>query len=122
MSVLIVDDNPSNLKLLRVLLNGEGYEVRSASSAAMALEALKGELPSLILADIQMPEMDGLEMTRRIKSDPRTKKIPIVAVTAYAMSGDEARAKEAGCDAYITKPIDTRTLPGILSKLVKGGN
>lgn len=116
--ILIVDDNPSNLKLLRVLLSGEGHEVRTALSAQEAISALDNFKPSLILMDIQMPGMDGLELTRVLKASPATAKIPVVALTAYAMSGDESRAKEAGCDAYVTKPIDTRTLPALIAQLI----
>ena len=116
--ILIVDDNPSNLKLLRVLLSGEGYEVRTALHAEEALTALESFKPALILMDIQMPGMDGLELTRRIKAQPATAAIPVIALTAYAMSGDEAKAKAAGCDAYVTKPIDTRTLPALIAKLI----
>jgi CheY-like chemotaxis protein len=116
--ILIVDDNPSNLKLMRVLLSGEGYEVRTAHNAEEALGSLPSFHPALILMDIQMPGMDGLELTRRIKADPNTSAVPVVAITAYAMSGDEARAKEAGCDAYVTKPIDTRALPKLISNLI----
>jgi CheY-like chemotaxis protein len=116
--ILIVDDNPSNLKLLRVLLSGEGYDVRTALGAAEALLSLATLTPALILMDIQMPGMDGLELTRKIKADPALAKIPVVALTAYAMSGDEARAKEAGCDAYVTKPIDTRALPALIQTLI----
>ena len=116
--LLIVDDNPSNLKLLRVLLSGEGYEVRTALNAEEALNALKSFLPSLILMDIQMPGMDGLALTRLIKAAPATRAVPVVALTAYAMSGDEAKAKEAGCDAFVSKPIDTRTLPALIAKLM----
>lgn len=116
--LLIVDDNPSNLKLLRVLLSGEGFDVRTASNADEALKALEAGRPDLVLTDIQMPGMDGLELTRRLKSDPYTKGIPVVAITAYAMSGDDAKAKAAGCDAYVAKPIDTRTLPGLLHGLL----
>ena len=112
--LLIVDDNPSNLKLLRVLLSGEGFEVRTANNASEALQALQAAKPDLILTDIQMPGMDGLDLTRRLKADPATRSIPVVAITAYAMSADEAKAKEAGCDAYVAKPIDTRSLPGLL--------
>src|SRR5580700_9430323 len=97
--ILIVDDNPSNLKLLRVLLMGEGFEVRSSQDANGCLEALKEFHPALILTDIQMPGMDGLELTRKLKASPETKAIPVVAITAYAMSGDQQKAKEAGCDA-----------------------
>jgi two-component system, cell cycle response regulator DivK len=117
--ILIVDDNTGNLKLLRVLLSGEGFEVRAALGAAEALESLKAFHPALILTDIQMPGMDGLEFVRLLKSSPDTRPIPVVAITAYAMSGDELRAREAGCDAYVTKPIDTRSLPGLLRDLVE---
>lgn len=116
--ILIVDDNPSNLKLMRVLLSGEGYEVRTALGASEALSSLAEFKPGLILMDIQMPGMDGLELTRKLKADPATAAIPVVALTAYAMAGDEARAKEVGCDAYVTKPIDTRTLPALIAKLM----
>jgi len=117
--ILIVDDHAGNLKLLRVLLGGEGFEVRTALSATEALEVLKGFLPALILTDIQMPGMDGLEFIRLVKNAAATKAILVVAVTAYAMSGDEIKAREAGCDAYVTKPIDTRSLPALLRKLLE---
>lgn len=109
-AILIVDDTPVNLKLTRILLTNEGYEVTTAASAEEALELLKSSHPSLVLADIQLPGMDGLELTRQIKQNPATKDILVVALTAYAMKGDEQRAMDAGCDGYITKPIDTRTL------------
>jgi CheY-like chemotaxis protein len=108
--ILIVDDTPVNLKLTRILLVNEGYKVLTAASAEEALELLRSYRPRLILADIQLPGIDGLEMTRRIKGDERTRDIPVVALTAFAMKGDEQKAIEAGCDGYITKPIDTRTL------------
>jgi CheY-like chemotaxis protein len=108
--VLIVDDNPINLKLLRLTLDGAGYEIRTAIDALHALEVLTSFRPSLVLMDVQMPGMDGLELTRRLKADPSTRDAIIVAVTAYAMKGDEQRAIDAGCDGYITKPVDTRTL------------
>jgi CheY-like chemotaxis protein len=108
--ILIVDDTPVNLKLTRILLVNEGYRVRTASSAEEALDMLRQYHPDLVLADIQLPGIDGLEMTRRIKSDPRTRDITVVALTAFAMKGDEQKALAAGCDGYITKPIDTRVL------------
>jgi CheY-like chemotaxis protein len=108
--ILIVDDTPVNLKLTRILLVNEGYRVLTAASAEEALEVLRSYRPRLILADIQLPGMDGLEMTRLIKQDERTRDIAVVALTAFAMKGDEQKAMEAGCDGYITKPIDTRTL------------
>src|ERR1035437_4737122 len=108
--ILIVDDTPVNLKLTRILLVNEGYTVLTAASAEEALELLRSYHPRLILADIQLPGMDGLEMTRLIKKDKRTRDIAVVALTAFAMKGDEQKAVEAGCDGYITKPIDTRSL------------
>jgi DNA-binding response OmpR family regulator len=108
--ILIVDDTPMNLKLTRILLVNEGYEVLTAASAEEALELLRSYQPRLILADIQLPGIDGLEMTRRIKRDERHRDTLIVALTAFAMKGDEQRALDAGCDGYITKPIDTRSL------------
>jgi CheY-like chemotaxis protein len=110
-AILIVDDNATNLKLARVLFAGEGYDVRTATDAASALAAIAERRPQLILMDIQLPGMDGLELTRRLKRDPATRDITILGVTAYAMKGDEQRILEAGCDDYIAKPIDTRTLP-----------
>jgi CheY-like chemotaxis protein len=109
--ILIVDDNPSNTKLLAFILSARGYEVRTAASADEALATLAVFHPRLILMDIQLPGMDGLTLTRQLKADPATRDISIIAATAYAMKGDEARAREAGCDGYVTKPIDTRQLP-----------
>jgi CheY-like chemotaxis protein len=114
-SLLIVDDNPLNLKLTRLLLLGEGYQVRTAGDANQALELIAAARPDLILIDIQLPDIDGLELTRRLKADPATRGIVVLALTAYAMLGDEAKVRAAGCDGYIAKPIDTRTLPGIIA-------
>lgn len=114
--VLIVDDNPQNLKLARVLLITEGYEVRTAASAEEALRELESFTPRLILMDLQLPGMDGLELTRRLKADPARRHIAVIALTAYAMKGDELKALAAGCDAYVTKPIDVNTLPQILTQ------
>jgi len=113
--ILIVDDNLVNLKLARVLLTSVGYAVRTAMNAEQALADLAVVRPRLILMDVQLPGMDGLELTRRLKADPATKGIVILAMTAYAMKGDDEKARLAGCDGYITKPIDTRTLPGVLA-------
>jgi|SRR4051812_2945527 two-component system cell cycle response regulator DivK len=110
-SVLIVDDNVQNLKLVRVLLESEGYDVRTAGDAEEALAQLEYFSPRLILMDLQLPGMDGLELTRRLKADPVRRSIAIVALTAYAMKGDELKALEAGCDGYVTKPLDIVTLP-----------
>ena len=113
--ILIVDDNAVNLKLMRILLEGEGYTVRTAIDAEDALAVLREFQPRLILTDLQMPSMDGLELTRRLKKDPALAEIVVVALTAYAMKGDEGKALEAGCDGYITKPIDTRTLTATIT-------
>lgn len=114
-TVLIVDDNVANLKLVRVLLQGEGYEVRTAADAEEALRLLSEFRPRVILMDIQLPGMDGLELTRRLKSDDATKGIIILALTAYAMKGDEEKALEAGCDGYIAKPINVDSLPRVIA-------
>jgi len=109
--VLVVDDNSQNLKLVRVLLRTEGYEVRTAVDAEAALGELEAFTPRLILMDLQLPGMDGLELTRKLKADPARRDIAIIAVTAYAMKGDEEKARAAGCDGYVAKPIDIVTLP-----------
>ena len=114
--VLVVDDNLTNLKLIEYLLQARGYEVSTAFDADSALSAVRTQRPALVLMDLQLPGMDGLELTRRLKADPETKHISIIAVTAYAMKGDEQRALAAGCDGYIAKPIDTRALPQLVEK------
>src|SRR5579863_647510 len=110
-SVLIVEDTPVNLKLVRVLLSRYGFDVRTATTAEEALEVLQQFHPRLVLTDIQLPGMDGLELTRRLKSDPAMRDTMVVALTAFAMKTDQEKAVGAGCDGYITKPIDTRTFP-----------
>jgi two-component system, cell cycle response regulator DivK len=119
--ILIVDDNAVNLKLMRVLLASEGYTVRTAVDAEDALDVLAEFRPRMILMDLQMPGMDGLELTRRLKKDPALARTVVVALTAYAMKGDEAKALEAGCDGYITKPIDTRTLTDTIAGYLQRG-
>jgi CheY-like chemotaxis protein len=109
--ILAVDDNAINLRLASAVLSRAGYEVLVASDAEEALAMLSTAQPQLILMDIQLPGMDGLELTRRLKADPDRRGIVVVALTSYAMPGDEARARQAGCDGYIAKPLDTRTLP-----------
>jgi CheY-like chemotaxis protein len=118
-SILIVDDNPVNLKLIRILLAGEGYEVQTAADAEEALTILQQTHPHMILMDIQLPGIDGLELTRRLKADPATQDIRILGLTAYAMKGDEEKILAAGCDGYIAKPIDTRTLPDVIGRYLE---
>jgi len=119
--VLIVDDNQVNLKLVTYVVESAGFEVATALDAEKALAALATARPDVILMDLQLPGIDGLELTRRIKADPATRDIAVIAVTAYAMKGDREKALEAGCDDYVTKPIDTRTLPQVIERHVKGG-
>lgn len=109
--ILVVDDNPINLKLVTFLLQSRGYSVRTAENAFEALAMIDEDVPHLVLMDLQMPGMDGLALTRKLKADARTRAAFVVALTAAAMKGDEERALAAGCDAYMTKPIDTRALP-----------
>lgn len=118
--ILIIDDNPANLKLARTLLALEGYDVRTAADAEEALQALQTFQPRLILMDLQLPGIDGMELTLRLKADPVRRHIAVVALTASAMKGDEQKARAAGCDGYITKPIDTRTLPALVAEFLGG--
>jgi CheY-like chemotaxis protein len=114
--ILIVDDNPQNLKLARIVLSGDGYDVRTTADAEAALRVLDEFLPHVILMDIQLPGMDGLDLTRRLKADPAYRDIVVIALTAYAMKGDHEKAKAAGCDGYIAKPIDTEGLPRTIAE------
>ena len=108
--ILVVEDHEDNLQILRDLLKSAGYQMVEAHDGAAAVATAVAEKPDLILMDIQLPVMDGYEATRRIKADPALKAIPIIVVTSYALSGDEAKAKAAGCDAYVTKPYSPRQL------------
>ena len=108
--ILVVEDQEDNRQILRDLLGSVGYDMVEAHDGQQALSAVAEHKPDLILMDIQLPVMDGYEATRRIKADPATKNIPIIVVTSYALSGDEAKARDAGCDAYVTKPYSPRSL------------
>jgi CheY-like chemotaxis protein len=119
-SILVVDDNKTNLKLVSDVLEFEGYRILQAMDAETAQEIIRQTSPDLILMDIALPGMDGLTLTRKLKTDPATRNIIIVALTAFAMKGDDAKAREAGCDAYITKPIDTRSLPAAVAAYLGG--
>jgi CheY-like chemotaxis protein len=114
-TILIVDDNQENLELLSTMLSGRGYELLTAVDATSAMQRLSEARPALILLDIQLPGIDGLELTRRLKADPNTSEIPILAVTAYAMKGDEERIRSAGCNGYLTKPLDKRVLREVVA-------
>ena len=117
-SILIVDDNPENLKLMLAILAPCAYELRTAADGIDALRMVASAPPDLLLLDLQLPGLDGLAVARRLKSDPTRRHIPIVAVTAYAMKGDEAKAQAAGCDGYMTKPVDKRVLRNLVAALL----
>jgi CheY-like chemotaxis protein len=104
--ILLIEDNAVNRRLAQFLLKSQGYEVWEVTNAPEAFETLKERRPDLILMDVQLPGMDGLTATRQLKADPGTRDIPVLAVTSYAMKGDEAKALAAGCSGYVTKPID----------------
>ena len=110
-TILVVEDNMLNLELISDLLEVHGYRVLKATAGAGALKQSQSEHPDLILMDIQLPGLDGLTITGILKDDPGTRDIPVIALTAHAMRGDEEKALQAGCNAYISKPIDTRQLP-----------
>lgn len=114
--ILVVDDDAKNLKLARILLEAEGYIVRVATDAVSTFEQLKTCEPALILMDIQLPGMDGWELITRLKRNFATKSIPIVALTAYGMKGDEAHARALGCADYVAKPVSTEQLPEIVKR------
>ena len=110
--ILVIEDQEDNRAILRDLLTSAGFSVLEAVNGAEGVTKARSELPDLILMDIQMPVMDGYEATRRIKADAATASIPIIAVTSYALSGDEVRAREAGCSGYVAKPFSPRQLLG----------
>ena len=108
--ILVVEDQEDNRQILRDLLTNAGYEPTEAENGEEALAAVAKQRPDLILMDIQLPIMDGYETTRRIRTNPDLKSVPIIAVTSYALAGDEGKALAAGCDAYVTKPFSPRQL------------
>ena len=116
--ILIVEDEPKNLKLIRDLLQASGYLTLEATNGAEGVELARAHKPDLILMDILMPTMDGFEATKILKADAETRNIPIIALTSYAMKEDDEKMREAGCDGYITKPIDTREFLKKVSKFL----
>ncbi|MEO6569556.1 MAG: response regulator [Opitutaceae bacterium] len=117
--ILVVDDNPTNLKLVSDLLEFEGHDILKAIDAEEAQGVIAVTVPDLILMDIALPGMDGLTLTRKLKADQRTRHIRIVALTAFAMKGDQEKALAAGCNGYVTKPIDTRKFPAQVVEFLK---
>lgn len=120
MRILIVDDNPTNRKVCRAVLAGEGCRLEEAADGAQALAAVRAAPPALILMDVQMPVMDGMEAMRQLQSDPATRKIPVVALTAYAMKGDRERFIAAGFADYLAKPLDIDALLGLVRRYAAG--
>ena len=118
-NVMVVEDNEKNRKLMRVVLKAKGYNIIEAATGEEALNLLKNQKPDIILMDIQLPGIDGLTLIRQIKASVITKDIPIIAVTAYAMKGDEQKILDTGCNAYVSKPINTQELPLIVEKYIK---
>ncbi len=118
--ILIVEDAPRNLTLLRDLLQVSGYKTIEATDGKQGVELAKSKKPDLILMDVQMPKMDGLEATRILKADATTSNIPVLALTSYAMKGDKERILEAGCDGYLAKPIDIKELLKIVAEYLSG--
>ena len=119
--VLVVDDHALNLKLLQHVLEYDGHEVIAADSVAAAERALAAGKPALIVLDLQLPDGDGLDLARRLKATPETESCAIVACTAGAMKGDKERALAAGCDAYVSKPIDTRDFARLVGAMLREG-
>jgi two-component system cell cycle response regulator DivK len=119
--ILIVEDQEDNRAILRDVLSIAGYELIEAVDGGEGVELAQKERPDLILMDIQLPVLDGYEATRRIRANPELMAIPIIAVTSYALSGDEAKARAAGCDGYVTKPFSPRQLLAKVREYLPGG-
>ncbi|HJY57797.1 MAG TPA: response regulator [Streptosporangiaceae bacterium] len=119
--ILLVEDNERNLKLLRDVLDYAGYDVRVARTAEDGISLAASEPPDLVLMDLQLPGIDGMEALRRLRESPRTADIPVVAVTAQAMKDDRERALDAGFNGYIEKPISVRTFPDQVRRFLSGG-
>jgi len=118
-TVLLVEDNPHNRKIFSGMLAHAGFRVVEATDGNEAMKLLASEKPHLVLMDLSIPGIDGWECTRRIKGDPATKDLPVIALTAHAMRGDEERAREAGCDGYLSKPVSPKKVVEVVKKYLK---
>ena len=118
-SVLIVEDNELNMKLFHDLLEAQGYDIYQTRDGNRALDMARENMPDLILMDIQLPEVSGLEVTKWLKEDDNLKQNPVIAVTAFAMKGDEEKIREGGCEAYIAKPISVTNFLETVEQLLK---
>jgi len=119
--VLIVEDNPMNMRLIEMILKSDDYLLLKAIDGEEALAIATIDHPDLVLMDIRLPKLSGLEVARRLKQNAQLSHIPIIALTAHAMKGDEEKAFEAGCDSYVSKPIDTRQLPRLVASMLSPG-
>ena len=118
--ILVVEDNVVNMKLIQATLEPHGYMLVTATDGEQALEVARREQPDLIIMDIQLPMMSGMEVVSELRQMPEFSHTPIIALTAYAMKGDREKFLEAGCDAYLPKPINTRELPEVISGMLRG--
>ncbi len=116
--ILIVEDNPQNMRLLKMTLRAKDYTLLKATDGGEALDMAVREQPDLIIMDIRLPKVNGLAVTKKLREIPEFRHIPIIAVTAYAMKGDRERVIKAGCDAYLSKPINTRELPEMIAAML----
>ena len=116
--ILIVEDSPQNMRLMEMTLKAKNYTLLKATDGEEALDMATRERPDLIIMDVQLPKLNGLEVTRKLRNTVAFSHIPIIAITAFAMKGDKEKAIEAGCDAYLSKPIDTRQLPGMIAEML----
>ncbi len=116
--ILIVEDNPQSMRLMTMILKAKGYSLLTAGDGEEALDTATRERPDLIIMDMQLPKKSGFEVTRELKKMPEFSHVPIIAITAYAMKGDREKCIEAGCDGYLSKPINTRELPQIIAELL----
>jgi len=116
--ILIVEDNPQNMRLIKMVLRDKGYTLLEATDGEEALDVALREPPDLIIMDIQLPKLSGLEVTKKLRETSAFSHVPIIALTAYAMKGDKERFINAGCDAYLPKPLDTCELPGVIAEML----
>ena len=116
--IMIVEDDPRNMKLVMMALRPHGYTLLEATDGEEAVETALRDTPDLILMDMQLPKMSGIEVTRKLRGESAFSRIPIIALTAYAMKGDDEKFIEAGCDAYLSKPVNTRELPGVIAEIL----
>jgi len=116
--ILIIEDSPPNIRLMEMILKAKSYTILKATDGEEALDMAIKDKPDLIIMDIQLPKVNGLEVTKRLRQMPIFNRVPIIATTAYAMKGDKEKIIEAGCDAYLSKPINTRELPAVVAEML----